>query len=76
MRKMLTAATAAGLVSLAACTGATNDVAPDNAAETSEVNADYYQRTADAIANAAVANLADAANAAEANSDEATQNGL
>lgn len=76
MKKVLIAAAGAGLVSLAACTGATNDSVPDNAVESSEANADYYQRTADTMANAAVANLADAANAAEANSDAATQNAL
>jgi hypothetical protein len=77
MKTILITAVAAGLMSLAGCTGATNETAQDNAAETNEASADIYQSRADDAANAIVANQTEAADAAEAsagNAIEATEN--
>lgn len=74
MKKILIAAAAAGLISLAACTSAPGNATQDNAAETNEANADYYQGLADNSANAVVANQSAAADAAEANASQGTEN--
>lgn len=74
MKKILIAAATAGLMSLAACNGTANNSAQENAVESHEANADFYQDVADNSANAVVANEAAAAEATEESAAEAAEN--
>jgi hypothetical protein len=74
MKKVLIVAAAAGLVSLAACTGATNNTAAENAVESHEANAEAYDAAADNAATPAEANALENAEAAEENAAEAAEN--
>ena len=74
MKKILIVAAAAGLMSLAACNSSTTNTAQENAVESHEANADFYQNVADTTANETVANAADTAEATEENAAEAAEN--
>ncbi|MES2442562.1 MAG: hypothetical protein V4574_06995 [Pseudomonadota bacterium] len=74
MKKILIVAAAAGLISLAACNTTPTNTAQENAVESHEANADYYQDVADNSSNAVVANAADTAEAVEENKAEAAEN--
>lgn len=73
MKKVLIAV--AALIPLAGCGSATNDMAQDNAIESHEANADYYQDAAENAANATVARQDEAASAMEGNSAGLAENG-
>jgi protein involved in sex pheromone biosynthesis len=72
MKKILMVAAAAGLMSLAACGGATNTV-QENVIESHEANADNYEAAAENATSPAVENALLNAEASEENKAEAAE---
>ncbi|UYY59066.1 hypothetical protein [Sphingomonas sp. S2-65] len=73
MKKLLIVAATAGLMSLAACNGGTENTATEAAIDNHEANAAIYEDAADNTANAAVENVLENAADVEENKADALE---